>query len=84
MPTVVIDSELGIESKDVLDRLLASGMDARRFFWPLSKMINLEARFPLANSTLVYRHALNLPSFHEMSLVQLDEIAVAFLTALNE
>ena len=72
MPTVVFDTRTGV-TRDALQAAFASeNIDARVFFHPLSSLPMFEARPGNHQAWSIPDRAINLPSFHEMTLLQQD------------
>lgn len=74
MPSVVFSSETEI-TRDKLQRaFLDEFIDARVFFWPLSRtpVFSLNLENPISNS--LANRAINLPSFHEMESDQIEKV----------
>ncbi len=77
MPTIVFEAETGVTRERLQDAMLRANIDARVFFWPLSSIpaLGLAADSPVANRLAA--HAINLPSFHDMSEDQLARVVKA-------
>lgn len=71
MPTVVFAPELKIGREQLLAAFAAENVDARVFFWPLSGLPMFKPNPDNLNSWSIPERAVNLPSYHDMSL---DEI----------
>jgi len=74
MPTIVFSKKSNISKKKVLYSLKKKGIDARVFFWPLSKMPMFKKKIKNKNSYDIYKRAINLPSYHDMS--NQDQMAI--------
>lgn len=73
MPTVVWSEDLGVSRDVVREALVREGIDARVFFPPLSSLPMFdEESTPVAHS--LPDRAMNLPSFHDMTDGDIDEI----------
>lgn len=68
MPTVVYGSSSKLNRDSVMEKLLAEGIQARTFFWPLSQLSFLQSEWENPVSNLMAARGLNLPSFHDMTL----------------
>lgn len=68
MPTLVFDSESKLSRNDVMAKLLAKGVQARTFFWPLSQLSFVDSEWDNPIAKLIAARGLNLPSFHDMTL----------------
>lgn len=75
MPTAVFDAALGIDRETLQAAFAAENIDARVFFWPLS---SLPSFVPCKGNTSAWalpERAINLPSFHDMTLVEIDRVS---------
>lgn len=81
MPTAVFSKESGITREHLMARFRSQGIDARVFFWPLSSLpMFREAETPVAHS--LAERSLNLPSFHDITQEQIDEVVAVLVDAL--
>ncbi len=74
MPTAVCSPETGITREKLQAVFAAESIDARVFFWPLS---SLPSFTPVPGNTHAYDipgRAINLPSYHDISRVDLDRV----------
>ena len=70
MPTVVFDKTSGI-SREVLQTMFKrENIDARVFFYPLSSLPMFRNQFQNRFAFDIPGRAINLPSYHEMTLLQ--------------
>ena len=70
MPTVVFDENIGITKEMLIQKLRNHNIDARVFFWPLSKLdifSVLYANIYNKNACEISNRAINLPSYHDMT-----------------
>ena len=67
MPTVVLDSKLGINQEAILGAFAAENIDARVFFWPLSSLPMFEDNKLNLYAWDLPTRAINLPSYNDMS-----------------
>lgn len=74
MPTLVMSAGSSIKSDDLLAACRGSGIDARSFFWPLSKLSMFDSKSKKTTSHSLSSRAINLPSFHEISNEQLSHV----------
>lgn len=75
MPTVVIDANVPFDREALLAAFKADNIDGRVFFWPLS---SLPAFTPRPNNSVSHSlsgRALNLPSYHDLSTVDITRVA---------
>lgn len=77
MPTIVFDSALGISREALQTALNPKGIDARVFFHPLSSLPMFEACQGNVNAYDIPNRAINLPSYHDMTLVDQERVATA-------
>ncbi|MDH5216538.1 MAG: DegT/DnrJ/EryC1/StrS family aminotransferase, partial [Gammaproteobacteria bacterium] len=60
------------------DALLAefkiNQIDARVFFWPLSLLPMFKTKFKNTVSHDLYSRAINLPSYHELTEIEMDRV----------
>jgi len=74
MPTAVLDAETGVTTKKLQQMFAAKNIDARVFFHPLSGLPmfkeNLKNRFAYD----IPKRAINLPSYHEISIEEQDRV----------
>jgi len=84
MPTVVFDASTGVTRERLLEAFREENIDARVFFWPLSGLPVFGGRptNPIADDTA--RRAINLPSFHEATIEQIECISAASLSTLGD
>ncbi|MDC0955326.1 DegT/DnrJ/EryC1/StrS family aminotransferase [Alphaproteobacteria bacterium] len=66
MPTVVFNKNSGVARDCILRAFKDERVDARVFFWPLSKMEMFESVETNIHSWDISERAINLPSFHDM------------------
>lgn len=74
MPTLVFGSESEFSRDTVMDNLLAGGVQARTVFWPLSELSFIDKKWDNPISKLIAGRGLNLPSFHDMTLMEQEKI----------
>ena len=68
MPTVVFDQKLGITREMLQIAFKAENIDARVFFWPLSSLPMFDSVESNFNAWSIPERAINLPSYHDMSV----------------
>jgi perosamine synthetase len=84
MPTVVFDAATGVTRETLQQTFKADNIDARVFFYPLSSLPMFEERPGNRMAWEIAGRAINLPSFHEMTLTQQDRVAEIVATSLTE
>ena len=67
MPTVVFNKTSGVARENLLKVFSDENVDARVFFWPLSKMQMFASVETNIHAWDISERAINLPSFHDMS-----------------
>jgi perosamine synthetase len=75
MPTAVFDPSSGIKRDNLLSAFKRADIDARVFFWPLS---SLPMFTPVLSNTVAFdipSRAINLPSFHDITKRQQEDVA---------
>lgn len=75
MPTVVLSSEIGVTSEQLQEAFTAENIDARVFFWPLSSLPSFSPVTSNVNSYTLPQRAINLPSYHDMTDVEVQRVA---------
>lgn len=74
MPTVVFAPETGITRDKLLAAFATANVDARVFFWPLSSLPMFEPVRTNVNAWDIPVRAINLPSYHDISTLEIDKI----------
>jgi perosamine synthetase len=83
MPTVVFCKETGITREQLQAAFLAENVDARVFFWPLSSLPMFK---PVQNNRWAWEipeRAINLPSYHEISLDDQERVTSVIRSLLH-
>lgn len=75
MPTILVNQEIPFKRDLILSDLKSGNIDGRVFFWPLSTLgvIDCTNENPIGKS--IYRRALNLPSYHDLTRNEIDRVA---------
>jgi perosamine synthetase len=84
MPTVVFSQESGIAREKLQAAFSAEHVDARVFFWPLSGMPMFE---PVVSNRLAWtipNRAINLPSYHDITKIDLDRVINVVKACVHE
>lgn len=68
MPTVVFDASTNITRERLQEAFTEENIDARVFFYPLSGLSAFESRIENLNSWDIPGRAINLPSYHDISV----------------
>ena len=84
MPTVVFDKTTGITREKLQTVFAAQNIDARVFFHPLSSLAMFEDKPNNSNAWNIPKYAINLPSYHDISKMDLDRVIEVVKTCLEE
>lgn len=71
MPTVVFAPETGMTRERLLKAFQKENIDARVFFWPLSSLPMFKPKPQNHYAWDIPRRAINLPSYHDMTLEEI-------------
>ena len=74
MPTVVFDGETGVTREKLHAAFAAENIDARVFFWPLSSLSIFAVNPGNKHSYGIPTRAINLPSYHDISLEDMRRV----------
>lgn len=74
MPTIVFDNKTGITREMLQDGFKKENIDARVFFWPLSSLPPFSPKPQNVNAYSIPNRSINLPGYHDMTLVDIDRI----------
>lgn len=83
MPTVVFDRDTGITREMLQAAFTQENIDARVFFHPLSSLPMFMSRRLNENSWDIPARAINLPSFHDISLAEQHRVINVIREVLN-
>jgi len=75
MPTVVFAPKSGVTRELLMERFQQENIDARVLFWPLSSLPMFTPQPENIHAWDIPQRAINLPSFHDMTLAQQDCVA---------
>lgn len=75
MPTVVFEAEAGVSRKKLLEAFAAKDIDARVFFYPLSKLPVFEERSENRWAWDISRRSVNLPSYQDLTPSEQSRVA---------
>jgi perosamine synthetase len=84
MPTLVFAPETGISREKLFNRFKAAGIDARVFFHALSSLPMFEPKMGNRVSNDIPNRAINLPSYHDMTESDQDQVIAVVLKLLEE
>ena len=82
MPTIVFSEASGITRDRISDAFQSAQIDARVFFWPLSSLPMFEEQKHNVNSASICDRAINLPSYHDITTVEMDQVVAIVKTIL--
>lgn len=74
MPTIVVDEEVPFNRENLRAAFKADNIDGRVFFWPLSMLSMFEAKPENSVSYGLYERAINLPTYHDLSEMEMDRV----------
>jgi perosamine synthetase len=74
MPTVVFDKATGVTREKLQAAFTLENIDARVFFHPLSSLPMFEDKLSNSIAWDIPTRAINLPSYHDISAVELDRV----------
>jgi len=83
MPTIVADERTLFDREALLAAFKIANIDGRVFFWPLSSLPSFERRPQHLVSHSLSRRAMNLPSYHDMTNVEIGRVAACVSRALE-
>lgn len=75
MPTVIFDKKLNFDRKKLLKIFKQNNIDGRVFFYPLSSLPMFEEKLENKVSYCIFERAINLPSYHEITIEDLNFIS---------
>lgn len=83
MPTVVFDKKTGVTREILQKAFAAENIDARVFFHPLSSLDMFEDKPNNLNAWCIPSRAINLPSYHDITEVEIKRVAEVVKLALQ-
>jgi perosamine synthetase len=84
MPSAVFSSASGVTRQRLQTEFAAANIDARVFFYPLSSLPMFEAQTQNKLAWDIPGRAINLPSFHDMQLVDQERVVAVIAKLLAE
>lgn len=84
MPTVVYSKKTGVSRAELLEEFKRQNIDARVFFWPLSKMRMFDSISSNHNAWDIPERAINLPSFHNMTNEEMHRVIDVVKSFIND
>ena len=83
MPTVVFDTETGVTTEKLQPMFVASNIDARVFFHPLSSLSMFEDQPQNQVARNMALRGINLPSYHDLRQVERQRVVTTLLGAMQ-
>lgn len=83
MPTVVFSKETGITQGAAIAAFQAANIDARVFFHPLTELDFFETRHETHTAEDIAGRAINLPSYHDMTDADIDQVCAVVKKLLD-
>lgn len=74
MPTIVLDEDVTFDRDVLLERFSDNAVDGRVFFCPLSMLPMFESEPENEVSYRLYRRAINLPSYHDITKSEISRV----------
>lgn len=74
MPTIVVNEDVPFDRRLLLNEFEADNIDGRVFFWPLTMLPMFESKRQNEISYRLYRRAVNLPSYHDLTLGGINRV----------
>ena len=84
MPTVVFSPERDVKREKLLSAFEEENIDARVFFWPLSRLPIFESVKTNVNAWSISRRAINLPSYHNIVESNIIRVCTVIRLVLSE
>src|SRR5690606_5126806 len=82
MPTIVVDKGVDFDRDKMINHFQSHNIDARVFFWPLSMLSMFADKPENTVSYGLYKRALNLPSYHDISDADIARVSDVIAGAL--
>lgn len=83
MPNLVFGSDILINLEELKLKLHENEIDARNFFWPLSSLPMFQSKSENINSYDLPGRCINLPSFHDISEVEIQKVCSVILNYIE-
>ena len=74
LPNIMINEDVKFDREYLLDAFANENIDARIFFWPLSMLPMFEDKPQNVVSYSIYKRAINLPSYHDITEPDMDRV----------
>lgn len=83
MPTVVFDAKTGVTAAAIIPEFQKCQIDARVFFHPLSSLPLFGCQTRNTHAADIATRAINLPSYHDMPVDEIDRVVAVIRAALH-
>ena len=83
MPTIVVDKGVPFNREVLLAKFKADNIDGRVFFWPLSMLPMFNREKSNAVSYDLYGRSVNLPSYHDITLEDIERVVLIMRNQLS-
>jgi perosamine synthetase len=83
MPTLIFHSELNVDREKLIAYFKTNNIDGRPFFYPLSSLPMFEKCEKNKVSYGIFERAINLPSFHTITDVEIKKVCDTILNFLD-
>ena len=83
MPTIVVDQDVPFDRDTLLSEFKKDQIDGRVFFWPLSQLPMFEPQPQNRVAHGIYRRAVNLPSYHDIGVSELERVVAVVRKTLQ-
>lgn len=83
MPTIVVDQDVPFDRDALLSEFKKDEIDGRVFFWPLSQLPMFEPQPQNRVAYGIYQRAVNLPSYHDIGVAELDRVVAVVRKTLQ-
>jgi len=74
MPSIVVNKGIHFNKEALLSAFKADNIDGRVFFWPLSMLPMFEKKIENTVSYRLYKRAINLPTYHDLTEIEMDRV----------
>ena len=74
MPTIVVNDGVSFDRERLLASFNEDQIDGRVFFWPLSSLPSFESQPRNTVSYGLFSRACNLPSYHDLTIAEIDRV----------
>lgn len=75
MPSIVVADDVPFNREVLLAEFRADNIDGRVFFWPLSMLPMFDSKPENAVSYRLFERAVNLPSYHDLSALDIERVS---------